>query len=79
MNGLVPADNASPGMLSPLTSGTGTFGERLRAFAAQPPVRKVLPLFAGTAGLGLLALTAAPPGLEKNQSSRIAAFAIRDV
>ena len=55
MNGLVPADNASPGMLSPLTSGTGTFGERLRAFAAQPPVRKVLPLFAGTAGLGLLA------------------------
>ncbi|KZX89946.1 flagellar M-ring protein FliF [Erythrobacter sp. HI0020] len=44
-------------MLSPLTSGTGTFGERLRAFAAQPPVRKVLPLFAGTAGLGLLALT----------------------
>ena len=57
MNGLVPADNASPGMLSPLTSGTGTFGERLRAFAAQPPVRKVLPLFAGTAGLGLLALT----------------------
>ncbi|WP_370187822.1 flagellar basal-body MS-ring/collar protein FliF [Qipengyuania sp.] len=57
MNGLVPADSAPQGMLAPLTSGSGTFGQRLSAFAAQPPVRKVLPLFAGTAGLGLLALT----------------------
>ena len=57
MNGLVPADSAPQGMLAPLTSGSGTFGQRLSAFAAQPSVRKVLPLFAGTAGLGLLALT----------------------
>ena len=57
MTGLVPADSSPPGMLAPLTSGSGTFGERLRAFSAQPSVRKVLPWFAGTAGLGLLALT----------------------
>ncbi|WP_291179578.1 flagellar basal-body MS-ring/collar protein FliF [Erythrobacter sp.] len=60
MNGLVPADSpggGSSGMLAPLTTGTGTFGERLRAFTAQPAVRKVLPWFAGTAGLGLMALT----------------------
>lgn len=30
---------------------------RLGAFAAQPPVRKALPWFAGVAGIGLLALT----------------------
>ncbi len=57
MTGLVPADNPGGGMLSPLTSGTGSFGERLRAFVIQPPVKRVLPLFAGVAGLGLLALT----------------------
>ena len=57
MTGLVPADNTGAGMLTPLTGGSGTFGERLRAFTAQPSVRKVLPWFAGTAGLGLLALT----------------------
>ena len=57
MNGIVPADSPPPSVLTPLTQGTGSFAERLRTFAAQPPVRKVLPLFAGTAGLGLLALT----------------------
>ena len=57
MADLVPAAGAQPGMLTPLTSGTGTFGERLRAFAAQPSVKKVLPWFAVTAGLGLVALT----------------------
>ena len=57
MNGLVPADNSGGGMLSPLTNGTGSFGERLRAFSAQPAAKKVLPWFAGTAGLGLMALT----------------------
>ena len=31
--------------------------DRVRAFAAQPPVRKALPWFAGVAAIGLLALT----------------------
>ena len=31
--------------------------DRLRQFTAQPAIRKTLPWFAGTAGLGLLALT----------------------
>ena len=58
MNGLVPADSpGGGGLLSPLTNGTGSFGERLRAFSAQPAAKKVLPWFAGTAGLGLMALT----------------------
>jgi len=57
MTGLVPTAPTGGGALSTLTSGTGTFTERARAFAAQPSVRKMLPWFAGTAGLGLLALT----------------------
>ncbi|GAB5348443.1 flagellar basal-body MS-ring/collar protein FliF [Alteriqipengyuania sp. 357] len=63
MAGLVPA-NAPQGtpppsrgsILEPLTSGTGTMGERARAFAGQPLVRKVLPWFVGMAGLGIAAL-----------------------
>ena len=57
MANLVSADNASSGVLSPLSGGTVLFGERLRSFTAQPAVRKVLPWFAGMAGIGLLALT----------------------
>ncbi|GMM93567.1 flagellar basal-body MS-ring/collar protein FliF [Qipengyuania sp. MTN3-11] len=57
MNSLVPADGNGTGVLAPLSGGTGTFGERARGFMAQPSVRKVLPWFAGTAGLGLMALT----------------------
>ncbi|MFW2349015.1 flagellar basal-body MS-ring/collar protein FliF [Qipengyuania sp.] len=57
MSGLVPANSAPQGVLAPLTSGSGSFGQRLSAFVVQPPVKKVLPWFAGTAGLGLLALT----------------------
>lgn len=57
MNNLVPADSAGSGILSPLAGGTGSFGERIQSFAAQPAVKKVLPWFAGMAGVGLLALT----------------------
>ena len=63
MAGLVPANGAPQGpapgqgsILEPLTSGTGNVGERARAFAAQPLVRKVLPWFVGMAGLGIAAL-----------------------
>ena len=63
MAGLVPA-NAPQGavppsrgsVLEPLTSGGGSMGERARAFAAQPMVKKVLPWFVGMAGLGIAAL-----------------------
>ncbi|MBX7481873.1 flagellar basal-body MS-ring/collar protein FliF [Qipengyuania qiaonensis] len=57
MNGLVPAGSPGSGVLAPLTGGTGSFGERLRAFTAQPAVKRALPWFAGLAGAGLLALT----------------------
>ena len=59
MNGLVTADapNGGSGALTPLAGEAGTLGDRIRAFTSQPSVRKVLPLFVGTAGLGLLALT----------------------
>lgn len=64
MAGLVPANapqGASPppsqgSILEPLTSGTGSMGERARAFAAQPLIKKVLPWFVGMAGLGVAAL-----------------------
>ncbi|MBD58637.1 MAG: flagellar M-ring protein FliF, partial [Citromicrobium sp.] len=64
MAGLVPAgapQGAAPppsrgSILEPLTSGSGNMGERARAFAAQPMVRKVLPWFVGMAGLGIAAL-----------------------
>ncbi|UVI39497.1 flagellar basal-body MS-ring/collar protein FliF [Qipengyuania spongiae] len=57
MNSLVPAGNAGSGTLLPLGGEGGSFGERVKGFAAQPSVRKMLPWFAGTAGLGLMALT----------------------
>lgn len=57
MTGLVPTAPTGGGALATLTGGSGTFSERARAFVAQPSVRKMLPWFAGTAGLGLLALT----------------------
>ncbi len=56
-----PAGNAAAlpqTLLAPLRDPAGgTTLDRLRAFAAQPPVRKALPWFAGVAGLGLIALT----------------------
>ena len=59
MTDLVTTDGvtANPGMLSPITDGTGSFGDRLRAFAAQPSIKKVLPWFIGMVGIGLMALT----------------------
>ena len=57
MTGLVPTAPTGGGALTMLTSGSGSFAERARGFAGQPSVRKMLPWFAGTAGLGLLALT----------------------
>ena len=61
MSDLVPAQAGgarSPALLEPLRNpeGGSTF-ERVRAFAAQPPVRKALPWFAGVAGIGMLAMT----------------------
>jgi len=45
-------------LLAPLRDPAGGSAlDRVRAFAAQPPVRKALPWFAGVAGVGLLALT----------------------
>jgi flagellar M-ring protein FliF len=56
MSNLVPAKPTS--LLAPLSQpGGGSVLTRLGAFAAQPPVRKALPWFAGIAGAGLLALT----------------------
>jgi flagellar M-ring protein FliF len=63
MQDLVPAGAGSAAarqarLLDPLRNeGGGTPLERVRAFAAQPPVRKALPWFGGVAALGLLALT----------------------
>jgi len=63
MSDLVPAPAggalARPAtLLDPLRDPTaGSAFERVRAFAAQPPVRKALPWFAGVAGIGLLAIT----------------------
>ena len=64
MAGLVPAGAPQgaatpPGqgsILEPLTSGSGTAGQRARAFAAQPAVKKALPWFVGLAGLGIAGL-----------------------
>jgi len=53
----VPAAPASGSLLAPLRDRNGgSVLTRLGAFAAQPPVRKALPWFAGVAGIGLLAL-----------------------
>lgn len=58
MSDLVPVAPAGASLLAPLrTPGGGSLLTRLGAFAAQPPVRKALPWFAGVAGAGLLALT----------------------
>ena len=63
MNELVPvadggAASRPTALLAPLRDPTaGSALERIRAFAAQPPVRKALPWFAGVAGIGLLAVT----------------------
>ena len=65
MAGLVPANAAPQGaapppgqrsILEPLTSGSGSMGDRARAFVGQPMVRKALPWFVGMAGLGIAAL-----------------------
>ena len=65
MAGLVPAGapngagSPPPGqnnVLEPLMSGEGNMGQRARAFAAQPLVRKALPWFIGLAGVGVAAL-----------------------
>src|SRR5690606_33559208 len=64
MSDLVPAPAGGPAaprpttLLDPLRNpGAGSAFERIRAFAAQPPVRKALPWFVGVAGIGLLAMT----------------------
>ncbi len=63
MSDLVPAPAGGAGarpatLLTPLRDPTaGSAMDRVRAFAAQPPVRKALPWFAGVAGIGLLAMT----------------------
>ncbi len=58
MSDLVPITPNPGSLLAPLRApGGGPLLTRLGAFAAQPPVRKALPWFAGLAGAGLLALT----------------------
>ena len=58
MSDLVPVAPGATSLLAPLRDPAGApLLTRLGAFAAQPPVRKALPWFAGLAGAGLLALT----------------------
>ena len=58
MSDLVPITPNPGALLAPLRApGGGPLLTRLGAFAAQPPLRKALPWFAGLAGAGLLALT----------------------
>ncbi|WP_305095428.1 flagellar basal-body MS-ring/collar protein FliF [Croceibacterium aestuarii] len=58
MSDLVPMAPASGGsLLGPLRDrASGSVLTRIGTFAAQPPVKKALPWFAGIAGAGLLAL-----------------------
>ena len=57
MSDLVPAAPSQGSLLAPLRDRRGgSILTRVGAFAAQPPVRKALPWFAGVAGIGLLAL-----------------------
>ncbi|GAA3790246.1 flagellar basal-body MS-ring/collar protein FliF [Qipengyuania pelagi] len=56
MSNLVPAGAPAQAGMSANLSG-GTIVDRAKALTAQPGVRKMLPWFAGTAGLGVLALT----------------------
>ncbi len=55
MADLVPAQPARNPMLAQL-GGSGSFGERLNGFVAQPAVKKALPWFAGLVSIGVLAL-----------------------
>lgn len=58
MADLVPAPSSAGSLLTPLRNPAGgPILTRIAAFAAQPPVKKALPWFAGVAGAGLLALT----------------------
>lgn len=60
MSELVPAafPTSSPSLLAPLTDPAGGSPlTRLRSFAAQGPVRKMLPVFLGVAALGAVGLT----------------------
>ena len=57
MSDLVPAAPSQGSLLAPLRDRRGgSILTRVGAFAAQPPVRKAQPWFAGVAGIGLLAL-----------------------
>src|SRR5690606_26340767 len=54
---LVPVTPSAGSLIAPLRDPSGgPMLTRIKAFAAQPPVRKALPWFAGVAGAGLLAL-----------------------
>jgi flagellar M-ring protein FliF len=56
--GAQPPAATPASLLAPLRDPVGgPLPRRLAAFAAQPPVRKALPWFAGVAGAGVLALT----------------------
>ncbi|AKH44166.1 flagellar M-ring protein FliF [Altererythrobacter atlanticus] len=57
MSDLVPAAQQGS-ILQPLSNPAGgSMPNRLKAFTAQPAIRRALPWFAGLAGIGLLALT----------------------
>ena len=60
MSELVLASEATPAtsILAPLTDpGGGSALGRLKGFAAQPPIRRMLPWFLGLSALGGVALT----------------------
>jgi flagellar M-ring protein FliF len=58
MSDLVPAGAPAPSLLAPLTDpGGGSAITRLRSFAGQGPVRRMLPIFLGLSALGGVALT----------------------
>lgn len=58
MSELVPVAAPATSLIAPLRNPAGgPMLTRIKAFAAQPPVKKALPWFAGIAGAGLLALT----------------------
>jgi flagellar M-ring protein FliF len=58
MSDLVPAGAPAPSLLAPLTDpGGGSTLTRLRNFAGQGPVRRMLPIFLGLSALGGVALT----------------------
>jgi flagellar M-ring protein FliF len=57
MSELVPMGPSAGSLIAPLRDPSGgPMLSRIKAFSAQPPVRKALPWFAGVAGAGLLAL-----------------------